>query len=229
MLTKNSPHLKSFESHYTAKNIKFILKVGDNTREELGDKILSEFNLSSNKNLSLNNLHLFTTRGNIKRYETIEDILKEWSYTRIYKYQERKEKQLEKMELEYLISSAKIRFIIDVIEEKIKIMNVKMNVIEKQMEEKKYYKYEGSYDYLLRMSISQLTAEKKEHLEKEVAKLEMEIKELKETSIIDIWERELKVLLGEWISHKNEILEDYENDLKGDTKKSSKGKNAKKK
>jgi DNA topoisomerase-2 len=229
LLTKNSPHLKSFESHYTAKNIKFILKVGDNTREELGDKILSEFNLSSNKNLSLNNLHLFTTRGNIKRYETIEDILKEWSYTRIYKYQERKEKQLEKMELEYLISSAKIRFIIDVIEEKIKIMNVKMNVIEKQMEEKKYYKYEGSYDYLLRMSISQLTAEKKEHLEKEVAKLEMEIKELKETSIIDIWERELKVLLGEWISHKNEILEDYENDLKGDTKKSSKGKNAKKK
>ena len=229
LLTKNSPYLKSFESHYTAKNIKFILKVGDNTREELGDKILSEFNLNSNKNLSLNNLHLFTTRGNIKRYDTIEDILKEWSYTRIYKYQERKEKQLEKMELEYLISSAKIRFIIDVIEEKIKIMNVKMNVIEKQMEEKNYYKYEGSYDYLLRMSISQLTAEKKEHLEKEVAKLEMEIKELKETSIIDIWERELKVLLGEWISHKNEILEDYENDSKGDTKKTSKGKTAKKK
>jgi len=229
MLTKNSPHLKSFESHYTAKNIKFILKVGDNTREELGDKILNEFNLTSNKNLSLNNLHLFTTRGNIKRYETIEDILKEWSYTRIYKYQERKEKQLEKMELEYLISSAKIRFIIDVIEENIKIMNVKMNVIEKQMEEKKYYKYEGSYDYLLRMSISQLTAEKKEHLEKEVAKLQLEIKELKETSIIDIWERELKLLLGEWISHKNEILEDYENDLKGDTKKTSKGKTSKKK
>ncbi len=229
LLTKNSPHLKSFESHYTAKNIKFVLKVGDNTREELGDKIMSEFNLTSNKNLSLNNLHLFTTRGNIKRYETIEDILKEWSYTRIYKYQERKEKQLEKMELEYLISSAKIRFIIDVIEENIKIMNVKMNVIEKQMEEKKYYKYEGSYDYLLRMSISQLTAEKKEHLEKEVAKLQLEIKELKETSIIDIWERELKVLLGEWISHKNEILEDYENDLKGDTKKTSKGKTAKKK
>ena len=228
-ITKNSPHIKSFESHYTAKNIKFVLKVGDNTKEELGDKILSEFNLSSNKNMSLNNLHLFTTRGNIKKYETIEDILKEWSYTRIYKYHERKEKQLEKMELEYLVSSAKIKFIIDVIEENIKIMNVKMNVIEKQMEDKKYYKYEGSYDYLLRMSISQLTAEKKEHLEKEVAKLEMEIKELKETSIIDIWERELKVLLGEWISHKNEILEDYENDLKGDIKKSSKGKTAKKK
>ena len=219
LLIKNNAHLKSFESHYTAKNIKFILTVGENTKEELGDKILNEFNLISNKNLSLNNLHLFTTKCNIKKYETIEDILKEWSYTRIYKYQERKEKQLKNMELEYLILSAKIRFILDVIEEKIKIMNRKISDIDIQLTEKDYYKYEDSYDYLLRMPISQLTTEKKENLEKEVAKLKLEIDELKETSIIDIWEKELKLLLDEWIKHKNDILEDYENDLKGEVKK----------
>ena len=222
LLIKNNAHLKSFESHYTAKNIKFILTVGENTKEELGDKILNEFNLISNKNLSLNNLHLFTTKCNIKKYETIEDILKEWSYTRIYKYQERKEKQLKNMELEYLILSAKIRFILDVIEEKIKIMNRKISDIDIQLTEKDYYKYEDSYDYLLRMPISQLTTEKKENLEKEVAKLKLEIDELKETSIIDIWEKELKLLLDEWIKHKNDILEDYENDLKGEVKKTKK-------
>jgi len=222
LLIKNNAHLKSFESHYTAKNIKFILTVGENTKEELGDKILNEFNLISNKNLSLNNLHLFTTKCNIKKYETIEDILKEWSYTRIYKYQERKEKQLKNMELEYLILSAKIRFILDVIEEKIKIMNRKISDIDIQLTEKDYYKYEDSYDYLLRMPISQLTTEKKENLEKEVAKLKLEIDELKETSIIDIWEKELKLLLNEWIKHKNDILEDYENDLKGEVKKTKK-------
>jgi len=228
LLIKNNQYLKSFDSHYTTKNIKFILKVADNTREELGDKIINEFNLVSNKNLSLNNLHLFTRRGNIKKYETIEEILKEWSYTRIFKYQERKEKQLKNMELEYLILSGKIRFIIDVIEEKIRIMNIKMIEIEKQMEEKEYYKYENSYDYLLRMPISQLTAEKKENLEKEVAKLKLDIEELKETSIIDIWYKELKLLLEEWLLHKKEILEDYDNDLKGETKK-TKGRIPKKK
>ena len=98
-------------------------------------------------------------------------------------------------------------------------MNRKISDIDIQLTEKDYYKYEDSYDYLLRMPISQLTTEKKENLEKEVAKLKLEIDELKETSIIDIWEKELKLLLDEWIKHKNDILEDYENDLKGEVKK----------
>jgi len=218
LITKNNPHLKSFESHYTAKNVKFILKLSDNAKEELDDKILNEFNLTSNKNLSLNNLHLFTTKGNIKKYININEILKEWSYTRIYKYQERKNNQLKKMELEYLILSNKIRFILDVIQDNIKIMNKKIKDVETQLIEKDYYKYDNSYDYLLRMSISQLTLERKEELEKEVAKLKLLIDELKETSIIIIWENELKTLLDEWIKHKQDILEDYENDLKGDLK-----------
>ena len=218
LLTKNNQYLKSFESHYTAKNVKFILKLTDTAKETLGDKFINEFNLVSNKNLSLNNLHLFTTKGNIKKYANVAEILKEWSYTRIIKYQERKNNQLERMELEFLILSAKIRFIIDVIEENIKIMNRKMKDVEQQLDEKQYYKFENSYDYLLRMPIYQLTTERKEELEKEVAKLKLAIEELKNTSIIIIWENELKVLLEEWHKHKIEILEDYVNDLNGDVK-----------
>ena len=218
LITKNNIYLKSFESHYTAKNVKFVLKLTDSAKETLGDKFLNEFNLISNKNLSLNNLHLFTTKGNIKKYANIAEILKEWSYTRINKYQERKDNQLTRMEQEYLILSAKIRFIIDVIEENIKIMNRKMKEVESQLETKEYYKYENSYDYLLRMPISQLTTEKKEELEKDVAKLKEEIEELKNTSIIIIWENELKNLLNEWHKHKIDILEDYTNDLNGDIK-----------
>jgi len=218
LLTKNNPYLKSFESHYTSKNVRFILRLTETAKETLGDKIMNEFNLISNKNMSLNNLHLFTTKGNIKKYANVIEILKEWCYTRINKYQERKSNQLKKMEQEYLILSAKIRFIIDVIEENIKIMNRKIKDVEQQLDVKEYYKYENSYDYLLRMHISQLTTEKKEELEKEVIKLKTEIEELKNTSIIIIWENELKVVLDEWHKHKNEILEDYENDLKGEVK-----------
>jgi DNA topoisomerase-2 len=228
LLTKNSLYLKSFESHYTAKNVKFILKLTDTAKETLGDKFLNEFNLVSNKNLSLNNLHLFTTKGNIKKYGNVTEILKEWSYTRIAKYQERKDNQLSRMEQEYLILSAKIRFIIDVIEENIKIMNRKMKDVEAQLEAKEYYKYENSYDYLLRMHISQLTTEKKEELEKEVTILKTEIEILKSTSIITIWENELKVLLNEWHKHKTEILEDYENDLHGEVKVTKKAASKKK-
>ena len=83
-----------------------------------------------------------------------------------------------------------------------------------------YYKNNDSYDYLLKMPISQLTLEKKENLEKDVSKLEIKINELKEMSIMKIWELELNELLLEWKNHKEMIEEDYENDLKGDVIKS---------
>jgi DNA topoisomerase-2 len=222
LIVKNNPNLKSFESHYTAKNVKFILKLCDNAKETLDPKFLQEFNLTSSKNLGLNNLHLFTPKGNIKKYANIAEILKEWSYVRIEKYQARKDNQLKTMEDEYLILSAKIKFIIDVIEGTIIIMNKKMKEVEEQLEAKDYYKYQDSYEYLVRMPISQLTTEKKEQLEMEVRKLKDEIELLKKTSIMNIWESELSTLLEEWMKHKKEILEDYENDLKGETKKQMK-------
>ncbi len=224
LIVKNNPNIKSFESHYTAKNVRFILKLCDNAKETLGDKILQEFNLTSSKLLGLNNLHLFTSKGNIKKYANIAEIIKEWSYIRIDKYQARKENQLKVMEDDYLILSAKIRFIIDVIEGTIIIMNRKIKDVEEQLEKLDYYKYENSYSYLLRLPISQLTTEKKEELESEVIKLKATIDELKDTSIMTIWENELLLLLDEWTKHKKEILEDYDNDLKGETKKQVKRK-----
>ena len=41
---------------------------------------------------------------------------------------------------------------------------------------------------------------------------------------MDIWENELKELLEEWLKHKNQILEDYENDIKGEIKKQTRRK-----
>jgi len=225
LLVKNNEYLKGFESHYTTKNIKFILKLSDNAKSVLtDDKLVKEFDLISNKNLSLNNLHLFTKYGNIKKFDSINQILLEWFEVRIYKYQERKEKQIKIMEDEYLILSQKIKFIIDVIENNIQIMNIKLHLIEEQLTTKNYIKINDNYNYLLQMPISQLTNEKKEKLESEVAKLNDDIIKLKNTSIINIWYDELNELLTEWNIYKDEILQDYNNDLLGVVKQTKKGK-----
>jgi len=216
ILNVNNKHLKSFENHYTAKNVKFILKLNDGSKEDLEEKILTEFNLTSSKNLSLNNMHLFSEKGCIKKYNNTTDIIKEWAIIRINKYYERKDKQLSILTDDFNILSAKIKFIIDIINGNIIIMNIKIKDIEDQLEKAEYYKCNDNYDYLLKMPISQLTLEKKENLEKEVEKLEIKIKELKEMSIIKIWENELQELLIEWNKHKEMIEEDYMNDLKGD-------------
>jgi len=220
LILNNNKYLKSFENHYTAKNVKFILKINDGCKEDLENKVLTEFNLVSSKNLSLNNMHLFSEKGCIKKYNTTTEIIKEWANIRINKYYERKEKQLKLLIDEFNIVSSKIRFIIDIINGNIIIMNIKIKDIEEELEKNDYYKVDDSYDYLLKMHISQLTLEKKENLEKEVAKLQTKINELKDMSIIKIWEIELKELLIEWNKHKETIEEDYINDLKGDVVKS---------
>jgi DNA topoisomerase-2 len=220
LILNNNKYLKSFENHYTAKNVKFILKINDGCKEDLENKVLTEFNLVSSKNLSLNNMHLFSEKGCIKKYNTTTEIIKEWANIRINKYYERKEKQLKLLIDEFNIVSSKIRFIIDIINGNIIIMNIKIKDIEEELEKNDYYKVDDSYDYLLKMHISQLTLEKKENLEKDVAKLQTKINELKDMSIIKIWEIELKELLIEWNKHKETIEEDYINDLKGDVVKS---------
>ena len=229
MIINNNKYLKSFENHYTAKNVKFILKLNDDCKTELESKFLSEFNLTSPKNLSLNNMHLFSVKGAIKKYNTTTEIIKEWCITRLYKYYERKERQLEILTEDYNIMSAKIRFITDIISGNIIIMNIKIKEIEDQLSKADYYKHNDNYDYLLKMPISQLTLEKKENLENEVLKLKNKIEQLKDMSIIKIWESELEELLAEWNNHKSMIEEDYMNDLKGDVVKTTAKRGAPKK
>jgi DNA topoisomerase-2 len=226
MVTNNSNYLKSFENHYTSKNVRFILHFNGDIRTKLGDKFETEFKLISSKNLSINNMHLYSNEGAIKKYESTSYILKEWSKTRIDKYKERKEYQINILEKDYNILSTKIRFIIDVIEGRIVIMNKKISEISARLVELKYPKIqkdsdgefdsdEGGYNYLLKMPISQLTYDRKIILEKEVAELAKKLDELKKTSIEQIWKKELQELQEAWINHKDTIERDYDNDKNG--------------
>lgn len=230
MVTNNSNYLKSFENHYTSKNVRFILHFNGDIRTKLGEKFETEFKLISSKNLSINNMHLYSNEGAIKKYESTSYILKEWSKTRIDKYKERKEYQINILEKDYNILSTKIRFIIDVIEGRIVIMNKKISEISARLVELKYPKIQkdsdgeidtddtsdvSGYNYLLKMPISQLTYDRKIILEKEVAELAKKLDELKKTSIEQIWKKELQELQEAWINHKDTIEKDYDNDKNG--------------
>jgi DNA topoisomerase-2 len=138
MITNNLNNLKYIENHYTSKNVKFILHFNQNVRETLEDKFEQLFKMSSSKNLSINNIHLFNKNGAIQKYDNTTEIIKEWSKTRILKYMERKAYQIKILEKDFLVLSAKIRFIIDVISGNIQIMNKKMVDIAKRLVELKY-------------------------------------------------------------------------------------------
>lgn len=233
MVINNNNFLKSFENHYTSKNVRFILHFSGDIKTKLGtDKFESEFKLVSSKNLSINNMHLYSNEGAIKKYESTSAIVKEWSKVRITKYYERKTYQINVLEKDHNLLSTKIRFIIDVIEGNIVIMNKKISEITSRLIELKYPKIHkdntsakdddaenddlaNGYNYLLKMPISQLTYDRKIILEKEVADIAKKLEDLRNKSINKIWKEELEELLEAWHNHKDYIEKDYENDSKG--------------
>ena len=146
MITNGTNNLKYIENHYTSKNVKFVLHFNGNARETLGDKLEQVFKMSSSKNLSINNIHLFNKNGAIQKYDNTTEIIKEWSKTRILKYFERKEYQIKILEKDYLVLSAKIRFILDVISGNIQIMNKKLVDIAKRLVELKYPRINSDAD-----------------------------------------------------------------------------------
>ena len=229
LILSNQFNLKSFESHYTAKNVNFLLYFtpGSRTVHSNTSKFENNFKLVSTKSLSINNIHLYSEKGSIKKYNNTSDIIKEWSKIRIYKYYLRKNYQVKNLENDHNILSSKIKFILDVISGKIKIMNVKLEVIANTLVELKYQKiYKDSdniiddnendlikgYNYLIRMPISQLTLDRKIILEKEVEDLKNKLDVLKSTYINHIWKSELELLNNKWIEHQDNILTDYLND-----------------
>jgi DNA topoisomerase-2 len=245
IIQNNQFNLKSFESHYTAKNIKFILHFTPGARAIHNniEKFENNFKLVSTKNLSINNMHLYTEKGAIKKYNNTSSILKEWSKIRLLKYFERKICQIKNLENDYNILSNKIRFILDVINGNIKIMNVKLDIISKRLNELNYSKiYKDSdndiddndnsiikgYNYLLKMPISQLTLDRKIILEKEVDDIKNILDKLKNTNIQDIWFNELNTLLSKWCEHKQFIENDYLNDKNSNKNKTNNTKKTKK-
>ena len=256
MITSGLNNLKYIENHYTSKNVKFILHFNANVRETLEDKFEQLFKISSSKNLSINNIHLFNKSGAIQKYDNTTEIIKEWAKTRVLKYFERKAYQIKILEKDFLVLSAKIRFIIDVISGNIQIMNKKLVDIAKRLVELKYPRINTEtnivvagnvddkdpsddrdteknkdvkdFNYLLKMPISQLTYDRKIILEKEVDELNNNLKNLRNNKIEDIWMTDLIALENAWNEHKDFILKDYDNDRKGIVEPKAQKKKAKK-
>ena len=245
MITNGLHNLKYIENHYTSKNVKFVLHFNGNVRETLEDKFEQLFKMSSSKNMSINNIHLFNKNGAIKKYDNTTEIIKEWAKIRILKYLERKAYQIKILEKDFLVLSAKIRFILDVIDGTIQIMNKKLVDIAKRLVELKYPRIGDTgdvgddgdedaadaadaanaanatdknvkdFNYLLKMPISQLTFDRKIILEKEVDELSKNLTQLRNNRIEDLWKADLTELETAWNEHRVAILKEYDNDRKG--------------
>lgn len=185
---KGEKRFTHYRDNNTNENICFEIEFNKGELEKIKD-INKMFKLITVTNLT--NMHLYSVDGSIKKYNSIKDIMIEYYNNRLELYQKRKEYQLNVIKNELDKMTWKCKFILMVVEKKLKINNRKKKDIEDELEELEFPKIDNTYSYLLNLPIYNLTKEKIIELKNNINKLETEYNTLDNMTNKEIWMNEL--------------------------------------
>ena len=144
--------------------------------------------------VKITNMHAFNSKGVITKYDSPNDILKEFANVRLELYEKRRVHQIQalKSQLPYHVNV--VRFIEDQIADEPEIhlyRKTKQQCIE-ILGEAEYEHVDSSYDYILRLPVSSFTAEEIEKHKEKLAKLRAEIDALEKMEAADMWLGDLR-------------------------------------
>lgn len=201
--------LESFEGRPSNNAIDIMLTFkGQELQKMFKDGSLDKYLLMT-QNLSETNLVMFNAEGKLTKYDSTNDILREFYEFRLNMYEKRKAYYILKLENDLNISSYKVKFIKEYLAGTIKIAKRSVAQVIEQLEAKKYPKLSTehrtleenkSYRYMTDMSLMSLTDDKIKELENNMDKCQALYDEYKNTTSKTLWLREL-----------DEFLVSYEN------------------
>jgi DNA topoisomerase II len=174
-----------------------------------GPTVISAFKLESVINTS--NMHLFNSNGKIQKYGSAVEILTDYFPVRLEFYRRRLAHQLKELEHELAMTSARFRFVSEVMDEKIAVYRQRREAVVEQLTAGDYPKSDGEYNYLLHMRIESFTEETLKRLEKEIADCQAKIEWLRGQTPESFWladldafEKAYSDFEADWeIAHKN--------------------------
>jgi DNA gyrase/topoisomerase IV subunit B len=204
--------------------VSLLLKANHNEMDALISSqpgILKKLKLETS--ISVNNMVLFNSQSEIKHYKNgVEEILTEFFTFRLERYHARKTAQLATLARELKWLNNRARFVSMIVKEQLVIRNIPKNSViqllvqhkfdakglevekeedveeveadkEEENDEKK--NLEKGYAYLMAMPLWNLTLEKVESLKKQAADKQQEMTILEQTSVHNIWRKELDEFL----------------------------------
>ena len=209
--------ISDYENHSTDTEIKIILKVTDefifdseHSKPKADGLTHVERMLKLTSNRSLTNIHLYNSKNQIQKYDTIYKIMDEHYAKRYFLYQQRKEYMLDILKNKIIVLESKIKFINEIIDETFIINKKTRKEIIDQLYEKEYIllddntirlttdvkinKIGTEYDYLIKMPLYSLSQDKIDELQKELEKNNNEYNILENKSVKDMWIAELDTL-----------------------------------
>uniref|UniRef100_A0A671L189 DNA topoisomerase 2 n=1 Tax=Sinocyclocheilus anshuiensis TaxID=1608454 RepID=A0A671L189_9TELE len=218
---KTPPLISDYKEYHTDTTVKFVVRM---TEEKLAQAeaagLHKVFKLQSS--LTCNSMVLFDHMGCLKRYESVQDILKEFFELRLHYYKLRKDWLVGSLGAEAAKLSNQARFVLEKIEGKISIENKSKRDLIRMLVQRGYESDpvaawnkaqekvcedtamldSGSssgpnFNYILNMPLWCLTKEKVEELLKQRDLKRAELNELQRKKSDDLWREDLAVFIEE--------------------------------
>jgi DNA topoisomerase-2 len=176
-------------------HIKDFVDVSTDTEVNIRIKGIEEALLkkSLTEKVKLTNMHAFNSRGVITKYETANEILKEFAHVRLDLYEKRRVQQIADLMslLPYHLNV--MRFIEDQILDKPKadLRRKTHDECDGILAGAGYNKIDDKFDYLMRLPVSTFTAESIRKNQQKLDELRTEIQRLERLSSAEMWLSEL--------------------------------------
>lgn len=179
-----SGKIKGYENHSTETSPNFVIQ---GARDDFDPKITTTIHTS--------NMYLVTVSGNIKKFETPEEILVEYAKIRLGHYKLRKKHLVDTLNNELNLLQTKAKFIECVIEGRIEIFKKTKAQIQESM--KRCEISEEFWDECMNIKTYQYTSEEVEKLNQKTVEQRKKLVTLEQTSIADMWKNDLDLIQEE--------------------------------
>lgn len=195
--------IKDMKNNSTYKKVKFYITESD-SGIDCDTKSLKLYSY-----IHTTNMVLFNEKEQIKKYN-IDEILNEFCIMRYSFYIKRKKYILNQIEEELRFLGNKERFIQEIIDKKLNIMNVDEDIIIKELEKRSYDKHKDSsdseenadskngYNYLLRLPVRTLTSNQVKKIKNDILSLNTKLDIAKNTTEKKMWLNDLKEFEDEY-------------------------------
>lgn len=175
----------SFTNNSTTESVDFVIQ------DYNGKDLVKDLKLE--KTIRCSNMHLFHPTKGICKYESAEDILKDFITLRVEHYVKRKARLLEITKRKAELCSRRAQFVKRVIDGDIVVFKRKKQDLEEELSAM-FPKVDDSFDYLLHTRTVDYTEERVTALFKEWEDLNEEVKRLQATGYLDMWKTDIKKL-----------------------------------
>ena len=215
MINKEKNYIKDYSDMSTESNVEFIIQFYPKIitkllmeKHDYGVEGIEKY-LKLYTTQSTTNMHLFNEKEQLKKYDTIYQIVDEYYSIRLEYYNKRKLYLIDLLSKELITLSNKAKYIKGNLDDKIDLRKKTKEQINTLLETMKFDKdlENGNYNYLTKMPMDSVCQENVDKLMKEHGDKKIELEKIQNSKIQNLWLLELdnlKKLYNEFLNQDKE-------------------------